>query len=67
MVTWDNLRKEFDLSEEDEKIIELEMNLTNWEDKDITLVEDFGKETISILIGGDKSNIESSLKDNKDL
>lgn len=27
MVTWDNLRKEFDLSEEDEKIIELEMNL----------------------------------------
>jgi predicted transcriptional regulator len=27
MVTWDNLRKEFDLSEEDERIIELEMNL----------------------------------------
>lgn len=27
MVTWDNLRKEFELSEEDEKIIELEMNL----------------------------------------
>lgn len=27
MVTWDNLRKEFDLSEEDERIIELEKNL----------------------------------------
>lgn len=27
MVTWDNLRKEFELSEEDERIIELEMNL----------------------------------------
>ena len=27
MDTWDNLRKEFELSEEDEKIIELEMNL----------------------------------------
>ena len=27
MVTWDNLRKEFELSEEDERIVELEMNL----------------------------------------
>ncbi len=27
MVTWDNLRKEFDLSEEDERIIELEKDL----------------------------------------
>lgn len=27
MVTWDNLRKEFDLSEEDKRIIELEKNL----------------------------------------
>ena len=27
MVTWDNLRKEFELSEEDERIIVLEMNL----------------------------------------
>ena len=27
MDTWDNLRKEFELSEEDERIIELEKNL----------------------------------------
>ena len=41
MVTWDNLRKEFDLSEEDKRIIELEKNLIRtlvaiWEENGIT-------------------------------
>jgi len=41
------------------------MNEINWEDKDITLVHHFGEEAIFILIGGNKSNIESSLNNNK--
>jgi len=41
------------------------MNEINWEDKDITLVQHFGEEAIFILIGGNKSNIESSLNNNK--
>ena len=47
--------------------IQLEMNQTNWEHKHITLVQHFGEEAISILIGSHKSNIKSTLKDYKDL
>jgi len=45
----------------------LEVNETNWEHKHITLVQHFGKEMIFALVGSDKSNVESSLKNYKDL
>ena len=47
--------------------IELEVNQTIREHKHISLVEHFGKETVTINIGRNRANQECTLYDNKDL